>query len=117
MNKAYIAGIGIIVLAIIGFGIYVSIGNQKTTSELQVATSFYPLYFFASQIAGNKADVVNITPSGAEPHDYEPTAKDIADIENSRMLVVNGNLEPWAASVRQNLDKNRTLVVIAGEGL
>ncbi len=60
------------------------------SGKLQVVASFYPLYFFSRQIGGDKADVANIVPSGAEPHDYEPTAQDMARIERSRLIVLNG---------------------------
>jgi len=86
-------------------------------ATLTVATSFYPLYYFASQIGGDKASVFNVTPSGAEPHDYEPTAQAIAQVERSRLLIVNGDLEAWAQRVEQTLDPARTLVVTAGAGL
>ncbi len=86
--------------------------------KMQIAASFYPLYFFTAQIAGERADVFNVTPAGAEPHEYEPTAQDIARIENSNLLILNGgNLEAWGPAVRQNLDPQRTSVVVAGEGL
>ncbi|MGB7582977.1 MAG: zinc ABC transporter substrate-binding protein [Sedimentisphaerales bacterium] len=88
------------------------------SNKPQVTASFYPLYFFSQQIAGDKADVINITPAGAEPHDYEPTAQDIAQIENSKMLVLNGGgLEAWGNNIKQNLNPKNTIVVTAGEGL
>ena len=88
------------------------------SNKLQVAASFYPLYYFSQQIAGDKANVINITPAGAEPHDYEPTAQDIAQIENSKMLVLNGGgLEAWGSDIKQNLNAKNTIIVTAGEGL
>ena len=63
--------------------------HEKESNKIQVSASFYPLYFFSQQIGGDKADVINITPAGAEPHDYEPTAQDIAKIESSKLLVLN----------------------------
>src|SRR5205823_6267707 len=60
--------------------------------KLEVTTSFYPLYYFATQIGGDKANVKNITPSGAEPHDYDPSTQDIAGIEKSKMLILNGGV-------------------------
>src|SRR5260221_8498075 len=67
-----------------------------SNSKITVAASFYPIYFFASQIGGDKAHVTSITPAGAEPHDYEPTAQDISHIEKNNMLVLNGGaLESW----------------------
>jgi len=87
-------------------------------NKLQVTTSFYPLYFFASQIGGDKAEVQNITPSGAEPHDYEPTAQDIARIEKSNLLILNGGrLEAWGNKIKENIKGKQVITVIAGNGI
>ena len=108
------------IVAIVGFLVlYISRNTEKkdTTHTLQVAASFYPHYFFASQIGGDKATVYNITPAGTEPHDYEPSTKDIARVENSKMLVLNGRVEPWANNIKDNLQNKDILFVTAGEGL
>ncbi len=96
--------------------------GQKNTSptdgKLSVVASFYPLYFFASSIGGDKVVVTNITPSGAEPHDFEPTAQDVAKMENSQLIILNGGgLETWQANIEKNIDSQKTKIVIAGEGL
>lgn len=89
-----------------------------STQKLQISTSFYPLYFFASEIGGEKADVTNITPSGSEPHDYEPTTQDIAKIEKSDVLILNGvGLEPWGDKVRNNLQNKKIVIVTPSEDL
>ena len=111
------------ILGLLFVGVLTLIVNNIYTpttqsSKLQVAASFYPLYYFSQQIAGDKANVLNITPAGAEPHDYEPTAQDIAQIENSKMLVLNGGgLEAWGNDIKQNLNPKNTVIVTAGEGL
>ncbi len=87
------------------------------SGKMKVAASFYPLYFFASEIGGDKAEVRNITPAGAEPHDYEPTAQDIAYAESSRLVVLNGIIEPWGTDIKKNVDPGKTAVVTAGDGL
>lgn len=91
--------------------------KMQQSDKIRVVTSFYPLYFFANQIGGEKADVIDITPFGAEPHDYEPTAMDMAKIENSRILIVNGNFEPWIDKVKTNLEGKNITIITAGEGL
>ncbi len=84
--------------------------SNKTNKSEMVTTSFYPVYFFVSQIAGDKMKVINITPSGVEPHDYEPTARDIANIQSSKLLVIIGGVEPWAGDVQTKvLELNRDL--------
>ena len=58
----------LLLLAALSAGIY-ELTMHKSQQRVKpgtisVATSFYPLYFFASEIGGSKADVKNITPSG-----------------------------------------------------
>ena len=91
----------------------VNVNSQK----LQITASFYPYYFFASEIGGDKVQVVNITPAGAEPHDYELSSGDIVQIENSKLLILNGIVEPWGADIQKNLEGKNTEIIIAGQGL
>jgi len=121
MNKKTIIGlvIGILCIGIIVLSASASNTQKQVkapTEKMQVVASFYPLYFFSSQIGGDKAEVLNITPSGAEPHDYEPTPKDLAAIQNSNLLILNGaGLEPWAENVLKGIPTEK--VVIAGDRL
>lgn len=90
----------------------------KPTNKLQVVTSFYPMYFFASEIAGDKADLINITPASVEPHDYEPSTKDIAQIDRANILVLHGGaLESWGDKIRNNLQGKQITIVVAGNNL
>lgn len=92
--------------------------NTNTNSRLQVVTSFYPLYFFTNEITQEKVDVYNITPAGAEPHDYEPTAKDMAKIENSDVLIINGGkFEGWSENVKNILNDKNTAIINISENL
>jgi len=87
-------------------------------AAFRVSASFYPLYFFASQIGGGLADVANVIPAGVEPHDYELAPQDIVRLEQSRLVVLNGGgLEPWAGDIRHIVDPAKTMVTDAGEGL
>jgi zinc transport system substrate-binding protein len=110
-----------LLFAILGSGFYAlnHLPTMQTarTAKLQVNTSFYPLYFFASQIGGDKADVYNITPAGSEPHDYEPTTQDIVRIEKSDILILNGSVEAWGDKIQNNLQGTDVAIVTAGDGL
>ncbi|KAJ3198431.1 hypothetical protein HK101_004201 [Irineochytrium annulatum] len=57
---------------------------------LQVPVSFYPMYEFTKNVAGDLAEVHTLVPAGMEPHDWEPTPQDIASIEKADVLVYNG---------------------------
>ena len=79
-----------------------------------VVASFYPMYEFARQVAGDRARVVSLVPTGAEPHDWEPSPQDMAEIRRARLFVYNGaGLEPWAEKVKAELDAKTTAVVSA----
>ncbi len=117
--------IAIVAIFIVGLFVYSTknIDNSGLkipvkNSRLQVVTSFYPLYFFTTQIVLDKAAVYNITPAGAEPHDYEPTTRDIAKIEDSQLLVLNGGkLEAWGENIQNILSKKNTTIINVGETL
>ncbi|MBB3126105.1 zinc transport system substrate-binding protein [Paenibacillus rhizosphaerae] len=86
--------------------------------KLKIETSFYPMYEFTRQVAGDLADVHLLVPAGTEPHDWEPTPKDMAAIEQADMLVYNGaGLESWVDQVVSGSDSKGMTAVEASKGL
>lgn len=64
-------------------------------SGLKVVTTMYPVYEFAKQVAGDKAEVSMLIPPGAEPHDWEPSPKDLARIKTAKLfLYQSAGVEP-----------------------
>jgi len=62
---------------------------------LSVTASFYPLYEAANAIGGEKAEVVNLTPTGGEPHDLELTPQTTAEVEDADLnLFLGQNFQP-----------------------
>lgn len=105
----------LIIAAILIISTFNLLGGAKN-ADSEVAASFYPLYFFASEIAKDKARVSNITPAGVEPHDYDPTPSDIARIQKSKLLIVNGaGFEPWLDKIRGELDG--VIIIDTSEGV
>lgn len=96
-NKTLIIII-IITILFISLGIFAFANNNNNTnkSETNVSATFYPLYDFTKNVGGKKINVSNITPAGAEPHDYEPTPQQLANANDGAIFVYNGaGLEPW----------------------
>ncbi len=80
--------------------------SKETSTKLKITASFYPLAEFSQQVGQNLVEVKNLTPAGAEPHDFEPTTQDIQSIYASKLFVYNGvGLEAWAAKVQPEADK------------
>jgi zinc transport system substrate-binding protein len=62
--------------------------------RLRISASFYPLQYATERIAGERALVSSLTPPGAEPHDLELTAKDVARISDADLVVYLGGFQP-----------------------
>ncbi len=107
--------ISVVLLALNYFKIK-KVEDTVSLNKIQVATSFYPLYYLVSEIGGNKVETYNLTPSGLEPHDYEPTARDIGRMEKSKILFINGGgLEIWGGKMVSNLKSNKVNVIEVGK--
>lgn len=92
--------------------------EQNQNQQLLVYTSFYPLYYVTSQIGGEYVQVKNVVPAGVEPHDYEPTTKDIVDMSKAAVFVHSGTtFETWVEKALSNFDKSKMTVVNAAEGI
>ncbi|MDO4661862.1 MAG: zinc ABC transporter substrate-binding protein [Tissierellia bacterium] len=85
--------------------------NSSTTQQVEssdkevIYTSFYPIYSLTSQIAGDKFEVKSFGNLTSEAHDWEPSAKDIAKLEDSKLLIINGaGMEEWLDDVKNSTD-------------
>lgn len=98
-------------------------GQTKATTpapaeKLKVVVSFFPLYDFARKVGGDRVDVRNLVPAGAEPHDWEPRAGDIKAIGEARVFIFNGaGFEDWVDSVLKAVDNKSLIVVDASQGI
>jgi zinc transport system substrate-binding protein len=93
-------------------------GKGPGTSALSICASFYPMYDFASKIAGDRATVTCLVPAGTEPHDWEPSTTDIRTITTCDMLVYNGaGMEHWVSDVADGLSGEKPVLVCASDGL
>ncbi len=86
--------------------------DLDASQKLKVVASFYPLVHFAEKVGGDRIDVINITPAGAEPHDFEPTPKDMKYVWTSKVFIFNGaGIDPWAERIRADLEKKGILTI------
>lgn len=95
----------------------VACSNQKNADgKLNIVTTFYPVYEFTKQVAGDEASVELLIGAGTEPHDYEPSAKAVATIQDADAFVYeNENMETWVPDLLKTL-KNKEEKVIKATG-
>ncbi len=99
MNRKLVF-IGLIVAVAVAVGAYFfSVQTPRKTvplNKIQVTTSFYPLAYIASQVGGLRVSVKDLLPLGGEPHDFEPSLRDLALLSESDLFLYNGaDFEPW----------------------
>ncbi len=85
------------VVAVIITGCSVSQPNsaKKSAEKIKVITTAYPVYEFARQVGGDKTEVTMLIPPGAEPHDWEPKPKELAQLRSAKLFLYHGaGLEP-----------------------
>ncbi|EOH95331.1 metal ABC transporter substrate-binding protein [Enterococcus pallens] len=109
--------------SIAAVGLLAACGNQQDqkatkNDKLQVMTTFYPMYEFTKEVVGDKGEVELLIPAGTEPHDYEPSAKDLAKIAESDVFVYNSpELETWVDNLTDTVDDKKTTVIEASKNI
>lgn len=80
--------------------------NQGSQSDqLQVVTTFYPLYDFTKKIGGEYVHVRNLVPAGADPHQWTPSTSDMVTMSNADLFIYNGaGFEVWTDNFLNTLD-------------
>lgn len=103
-----------IVTALLVAGCGAASGAKGRTS---VVAAFYPLAFAAEQVGGPKADVTNLTPPGAEPHDIELTPRDVGRLQEADLvLYLSHGFQPAVEQAIAGAHGKR-VDVLAGIGL
>ena len=109
-----------IVIPLSSVAIYGTDSNQQfekiDNSKLQAISSFSPLHEFSQIIGGEKVDVTLLVPVGVEPHDWEPTIKDVQQMQKSDFIIINGiGFENWVDSLTEN--NYQGIIVDTSEGI
>lgn len=87
--------------------------------KIKVVTTFYPVYEFTKAVTGDTANVSMLIKAGTEPHDFEPSTKNVATISDADMFVyLDDSMETWVKKVKKSIDSdNLTIVRASGDML
>lgn len=81
---------------------------------LVVMASFFPYYDMATHLGGSTVEVFQMVPDGADPHSFEPTPRDLIQLESSDIFLYNGvGFESWVEGVLSMLNGSDALVLSA----
>lgn len=68
----------------------------KGSTNVTIVTTTTVLSDFATIVSGGRAGVTGLLKAGVDPHDFEPTPRDINTMKSASVIVRNGlDLDPW----------------------
>lgn len=110
--KRLVIGGAVLIVAFVTVVWFSNRDSSPSDSTMQITASFFPLAHFAEQVGGEAIRIATITPAGAEPHDYEPSPRQITEMYESTLVLMNGSgLDPWAEALRPDLETRGVRVV------
>ncbi|OQB14522.1 MAG: High-affinity zinc uptake system binding-protein ZnuA precursor [Firmicutes bacterium ADurb.Bin193] len=118
MNKRLLLAVVLLFTVVFMTGCFPKKQPANGGDKLKVYTSFYPMYDFAKKVGGEKIELTNLTSSGGEVHDWEPSANDIIKLEGADVFIYNGaGMEHWVKKVLKSLSNKELVVVEASKGI
>jgi ABC-type Zn uptake system ZnuABC Zn-binding protein ZnuA len=87
--------------------------NASSTDETDSAilTSTTLLADFTRNVAGDILSVESLLPIGADPHSYQPTPRDVVQVADSKLLIINGaEYEHFLESLLDNAGGEREVI-------
>lgn len=86
--------------------------EQQSCNIIKVWTSLYPLEHFAKWIISN-AEIHSLIPAQSDPHNFEPSLKDIQELYNSNMVIYLGDtdVDRWLDRIKNELMKKGVIVI------
>jgi len=109
--------LGMLLVAFIAAGCQQREGATEGSGKLQVVATLFPLYDFARNVGGDRAEVTLLLPPGMEAHSFEPKPADIVRISKADLfLYTNRAMEPWAEELVQGVGAKHLTVVDTSRG-
>ena len=100
-------------LALVGLAV-AGCESGPVQSKPQVVATVYPLWEFSRQVAGARADAVALVPPGVEPHDWEPSPRDVSLAQRATVFVHSGTgLDAWSQKLLADGTSQRVVVNVS----
>jgi zinc transport system substrate-binding protein len=95
-----------------------SVATNGVTSKIKVSASFFPLYEFAKNVGGDKAEVYSFLPIGNEPHSWEPSIQQIEELKGTQLFIYNGaGMEAYISKFMSSGEFSNMTFTKATEGI
>lgn len=87
-------------------------------NKIHIVVSFYILEDFAKKIGGDYVSITNLTQSVGEPHEFEPSTKDMMTLSDTSYIMILGHdFEPWFNDVSTAINMTKKHILIVSDGI
>jgi zinc transport system substrate-binding protein len=112
-QAAFLGTLSALLLVAASWAYLASPALEQDDGRMRVVATFYPLYYFASEIGGNRTRVDSLIPFNTEPHSWEPAPSDMVRADKARVFVYNGaGIEPWVGKLLGTLQNRNSMKVV-----
>jgi len=95
-----------------------STSEPAETARPNIVVTYSVLGSVVAELVGDAADVTILIPDGQDPHDFQPSARDIEAINNADIVVSNGlDFEEGLEDVLASAIENGVNVYMVGENI
>jgi len=86
--------------------------NKAEDGKLAIIATIFPPYDFIREIAGDNVNVRMLLSPGSESHSFEPTPKDVAEIQNCDVFIyAGGESDAWVNKILSSLDTSKMTII------
>ncbi|MDO4680872.1 MAG: zinc ABC transporter substrate-binding protein [Aerococcus sp.] len=91
--------------------------SQATDNKkLKIVTTFYPMTALTQAVAGDQAEITTMIKGNTEAHDYEPSAQDMASLQEADVFVYNSeDMEGWVEDTLKSVTNKKLKVIEAAD--
>lgn len=117
MNKSIKIVIFATLILVVLIFVVLAVSNKANTEndgKINIVTTTFSTYDFTRQIVGDKAKITYLLGPGTDAHSYEPSAADLAKIQNADVFIyIGGEMEKWVEKVLDSgtLDISKTTLI------
>lgn len=88
--------------------------SASNNDSLQIVTTFYPMQALTQAVVGDSGNVT-VMMENADAHEYEPSAQDIATLNEADVFVYNSeDMETFVPSLLEAVDNSELTIIEAG---
>jgi len=85
----------------------------RSDGPLKIVASTGIIGDLVNQIGGSRVEVTTILPANADPHEFEPSPKDVATLQDAKVVFIHGlGLDNWAQDLIDNSGADFAVVTV-----